>query len=31
MGTGARGFIIKPYDAKCILDAIRKVLDHGEL
>jgi DNA-binding NarL/FixJ family response regulator len=30
-GSGARGFIIKPYDAKRILEAIRKVLDRGEL
>ena len=30
-GSGARGFIIKPYDAKGILEAIRKVLDRGEL
>ncbi len=28
-GTGARGFIRKPYDAKDILAAIRKVLDKG--
>jgi two-component system, cell cycle sensor histidine kinase and response regulator CckA len=30
-GTGARGFIRKPYDAKDILAAIRKVLDRGRL
>lgn len=30
-GSGARGFILKPYDAKGILEAIRKVLDRGEL
>jgi PAS domain S-box-containing protein len=30
-GSGARGFIVKPYDAKGILQAIRKVLDRGEL
>jgi two-component system cell cycle sensor histidine kinase/response regulator CckA len=30
-GSGARGFIIKPYDAKRILEAIRNVLDRGEL
>ena len=30
-GSGARGFIVKPYDAKGILEAIRKVLDRGEL
>ena len=30
-GTGARGFLRKPYDAKDILTAIRKVLDHGHL
>jgi DNA-binding NtrC family response regulator len=28
---GARGFIKKPYDAKDILAAIRKVLDRGSL
>ncbi len=26
-GTGARGFVMKPYDAKHILRAIRRVLD----
>jgi two-component system, cell cycle sensor histidine kinase and response regulator CckA len=31
MGKGARGFVSKPYDAKDILAAIRKVLDRGEL
>ena len=30
-GAGARGFIRKPYDAKDILRAIRKVLDEGYL
>ncbi len=30
-GTGARGFVNKPYDAKDILAAIRKVLDQGYL
>ena len=30
-GSGARGFINKPYDAKDILEAIRKVLDEGQL
>jgi two-component system cell cycle sensor histidine kinase/response regulator CckA len=30
-GTGARGFISKPYDTKEILGAIRKVLDKGRL
>ena len=30
-GTGVRGFIRKPYDAKDILTAIRKVLDRGHL
>ncbi|MGO9121456.1 MAG: ATP-binding protein [Desulfomonilaceae bacterium] len=30
-GTGARGFIMKPYDAKDILRAIRKVLDTGHM
>jgi two-component system, cell cycle sensor histidine kinase and response regulator CckA len=30
-GTGARGFIRKPYDAKDILTAIRRVLDQGHL
>ncbi len=30
-GRGARGFVSKPYDAKDILAAIRKVLDHGQL
>ncbi|HTY23523.1 MAG TPA: response regulator, partial [Desulfomonilaceae bacterium] len=30
-GTGARGFIRKPYDAKDILLSIRKVLDRGHL
>jgi PAS domain S-box-containing protein len=30
-GSGARGFVVKPYDAKGILEAIRKVLDRGEL
>jgi len=30
-GSGARGFITKPYDAKYILTAIRKVLDRGHL
>ena len=30
-GTGARGFVKKPYDAKDILTAIRKVLDEGHL
>jgi len=30
-GTGARGFLKKPYDAKDILTAIRKVLDKGHL
>jgi two-component system, cell cycle sensor histidine kinase and response regulator CckA len=30
-GTGARGFVMKPYDAKEILRAIRKVLDQGHL
>jgi hypothetical protein len=29
--TGARGFVMKPYDAKDILRAIRKVLDQGHL
>ncbi|MGO9571957.1 MAG: PAS domain S-box protein [Desulfomonilaceae bacterium] len=29
--TGARGFLMKPYDAKDILRAIRKVLDKGYL
>jgi two-component system, cell cycle sensor histidine kinase and response regulator CckA len=29
--TGARGFVKKPYDAKDILGAIRKVLDQGHL
>lgn len=29
--AGARGFITKPYDAKDILGAIRKVLDEGRL
>jgi hypothetical protein len=31
MGVGARGFISKPYDARDILIAIRKVLDAGRL
>ena len=31
MEAGARGFINKPYDAKDILGAIRKVLDKGSL
>ena len=31
IGTGARGFVMKPYDAKDILRAIRKVLDQGHL
>jgi two-component system cell cycle sensor histidine kinase/response regulator CckA len=30
-GKGCRGFVIKPYDAKDILAAIRKVLDRGQL
>jgi PAS domain S-box-containing protein len=30
-GRGARGFISKPYDAKDILGAIRRVMDHGRL
>jgi two-component system, cell cycle sensor histidine kinase and response regulator CckA len=30
-GRGAKGFISKPYDAKDILAAIRKVLDHDHL
>jgi DNA-binding NtrC family response regulator len=30
-GNGARGFVRKPYDAKDILTAIRKVLDKGRL
>ena len=30
-GSGARGFILKPYDAKSILEAIRNVLDRGEM
>ncbi|MBM3302648.1 MAG: response regulator, partial [Deltaproteobacteria bacterium] len=30
-GSGARGFISKPYDAKDILTAIRRVLDRGTL
>ncbi len=30
-GSGAKGFINKPYDAKDILGAIRKVLDLGHL
>ncbi len=30
-GAGARGFVGKPYDAKDILSAIRKVLDKGHL
>jgi two-component system, cell cycle sensor histidine kinase and response regulator CckA len=30
-GSGARGFVSKPYDAKDILGAIRKVLDKGHL
>lgn len=30
-GTGARGFVMKPYGAKDILRAIRKVLDKGYL
>jgi two-component system, cell cycle sensor histidine kinase and response regulator CckA len=30
-GTGAKGFVNKPYDAKDILAAIRKVLDGGKL
>jgi two-component system, cell cycle sensor histidine kinase and response regulator CckA len=30
-GTGAKGFVNKPYDAKHILAAIRNVLDHGQL
>jgi two-component system, cell cycle sensor histidine kinase and response regulator CckA len=30
-GTGARGFVRKPYDAKEILTAIRGVLDEGHL
>ncbi len=30
-GSGARGFINKPYDAKDILGAIRNVLDRGRL
>ncbi len=30
-GGGARGFLNKPYDAKDILTAIRKVLDRGHL
>jgi nitrogen-specific signal transduction histidine kinase/ActR/RegA family two-component response regulator len=30
-GTGARGFVRKPYDAKDILTAIRRVLDKGYL
>jgi two-component system cell cycle sensor histidine kinase/response regulator CckA len=30
-GTGARGFLRKPYDAKDILVAIRRVLDKGRL
>ncbi len=30
-GVGARGFISKPYDAKDILQAIRRVLDEGHL
>ena len=30
-GTGARGFIRKPYNAKDILAAIRKVMDRGHL
>jgi PAS domain S-box-containing protein len=30
-GTGARGFVMKPYDAKEILLAIRRVLDKGHL
>jgi PAS domain S-box-containing protein len=30
-GSGARGFISKPYDAKDILSTIRKVLDEGYL
>ena len=29
--TGARGFLRKPYDAKDILVAIRRVLDKGRL
>ena len=29
--SGARGFITKPYDARAILAAIRKVLDRGHL
>jgi len=29
--TGARGFVSKPYDAKEILTAIRRVLDEGHL
>jgi len=31
MRTGARGFLRKPYDAKDILIAIRKVLDRGTM
>jgi DNA-binding NtrC family response regulator len=30
-GRGARGFVSKPYDAKEILIAIRKILDEGHL
>ena len=30
-GSGARGFISKPYDLKDILGAVRKVLDKGHL
>ncbi len=30
-GTGARGFIQKPYDAKDVLVFIRKILDRGDL
>lgn len=30
-GTGAKGFVRKPYDAKDILAAIRKVIDRGSL
>ena len=30
-GAGARGFVRKPYDAKDILGAIRRILDKGRL